>query len=317
MMARCPRASRHRRRSRSPKHSRAWALTAPSHRALAQSRQPAEPRARTRRPVRQLRAVGGEQRDRQPIHAEGDAAGVRHLAGLVVQAPGRAEMVAVIVEAHAGGRLLGRAHRDRAARTSATARSGSSPSACRRGRRTGRWPDRRGRAGRAASAMPLRARHPALAEIGDLLRRADADIFAHAERLQPVEIARRLAAEAVAGDIEHKPVGRHRAAARRRADRPDSRRPGSARDRPAPASVVQSPPASKRSTAPRMSASLPCRQLTQPSRVRKALEIAGLLQLPAAHDRREAQDLGAGLAVARDQRGEARRPRPRRAPVRA
>ena len=56
--------------------------------------------------------------------------------------------------------------------------------------------------------MPSRALDPALAEIHDLLRRADADIFAHAERLQPIEIARRLAAEAVAGDVEDQAVRR-------------------------------------------------------------------------------------------------------------
>ena len=51
--------------------------------------------------------MGGEQRERKPIHAEGDTAGMHHRAGLIVQIPGRAEVIAVIVETHAGGRLLG------------------------------------------------------------------------------------------------------------------------------------------------------------------------------------------------------------------
>ncbi|MHC2366478.1 hypothetical protein ACVIQT_001116 [Bradyrhizobium diazoefficiens] len=38
--------------------------------------------------------------------------------------------------------------------------------------------------------------------------------------------------------------------------------------------------------------------------VRKALEIAGLLELGAAHHRWEAQRFGAGFAMAGDQRGE-------------
>ena len=40
--------------------------------------------------------------------------------------------------------------------------------------------------------------------------------------------------------------------------------------------------------------------------MREAFQIAGALQLPAAHDRRKAQDLGARLAVARDEGRKAR-----------
>ena len=71
----------------------------------------------------------------------------------------------------------------------------------------------------------LRAYHPAPAEIVDLFRRSDADILPHAERLQTVEVARRLAAEAIAGDIEQETGGRHLAAARdQRIDRITGRR---------------------------------------------------------------------------------------------
>ena len=65
----------------------------------------------SRRPRLDIETVGPEQGDRQPVHAEGDAGGMRRRAGLIVDAPGRAEMVAMIVEAHAGGRLLGRMQR--------------------------------------------------------------------------------------------------------------------------------------------------------------------------------------------------------------
>src|SRR5262249_31356209 len=58
----------------------------------------------------------------------------------------------------------------------------------------------------------LRADHPAFAEVCDLFGRTDTDILAHAERLQPVEIARRLAAKTIAGDVEQKPFGRQFAA---------------------------------------------------------------------------------------------------------
>jgi primosomal protein N'' len=64
------------------------------------------------------------------------------------------------------------------------------------------------------TGQSLRLCHPAPAEIVDLLRRADAHIFAHAERLQPVEVLRRLAPEAVAGDVEQQPLRRHLTAAR-------------------------------------------------------------------------------------------------------
>jgi hypothetical protein len=40
--------------------------------------------------------------------------------------------------------------------------------------------------------------------------------------------------------------------------------------------------------------------------MRKAFQIAGAFQLPAAHDRRKAQDFGAPFALARDQIAKAR-----------
>ena len=48
-------------------------------------------------------------------------------------------------------------------------------------------------------------------------------------------MARGLATEAIGGHVEEPAARRHRTAARRRSDRPDSRRPATARDRPATA----------------------------------------------------------------------------------
>jgi hypothetical protein len=48
--------------------------------------------------------VGREQREREPVHAEGDAGGVRGLARCGREAEGRREVVAVTVVMHAVGR---------------------------------------------------------------------------------------------------------------------------------------------------------------------------------------------------------------------
>src|SRR5207302_1441324 len=68
--------------------------------------------ARRRRPGAQVEAMGGEQRQGEAIDAERDAARMGELARSGLQLPGLAEVVLVIVEAHAGGRLLRRADRD-------------------------------------------------------------------------------------------------------------------------------------------------------------------------------------------------------------
>src|SRR5271170_4741926 len=56
------------------------------------------------RPLGELHPVIGEQRHRQPVHAERHAAGVRRLVAAVLHAPHVAEMLAMVIEAHAGGR---------------------------------------------------------------------------------------------------------------------------------------------------------------------------------------------------------------------
>ena len=79
--------------------------------ASAPQRRQRRPRAR-RRPGAQVEPVRGEQRQREAVDAERDAAGVGDLARRGRELPGLAEMVLMVVEAHAGGRLLRRAHRD-------------------------------------------------------------------------------------------------------------------------------------------------------------------------------------------------------------
>src|SRR6202453_2156637 len=56
-----------------------------------------------RRPFLEIEAVIGEQRHGQAIDAERDAAGMSQLTIVVTDAPHLAEVLAVIVEAHAGG----------------------------------------------------------------------------------------------------------------------------------------------------------------------------------------------------------------------
>ena len=59
-----------------------------------------------------LRAVFGEQRDGEAVHAKRNAAGVRNRAGLVAQTPSRSEVVEMAVEAYTRGGLLRRTHRN-------------------------------------------------------------------------------------------------------------------------------------------------------------------------------------------------------------
>src|SRR5262245_48710240 len=68
--------------------------------------------ARRWRPLAEIDPVRREQRQRQPVDAEGDAGGMGDLARPGPGAPGRTEVIAVVVEAHARGRLLRGAYRD-------------------------------------------------------------------------------------------------------------------------------------------------------------------------------------------------------------
>src|SRR5262245_5608522 len=63
------------------------------------------------RPFCRIEAVRPEEGHGETVHAEGDTGRVGNDAGLVAQSPGRSEVVAVIVEAYAGSRLLRRMQR--------------------------------------------------------------------------------------------------------------------------------------------------------------------------------------------------------------
>src|ERR1700722_14816681 len=151
-----------------------------------------------------------KQRDGQPVDAEGDAGGVRGLQVGAGKTPGRSEVIAMIVEAHAGGRRFRRSDRHEHFEFQRLAtwnlptiapprpKNGSLAASM-------RWE-------RPSAPAISGARDPLLAEIHDMLRRADRDEFAHAEGLQPIDIARGLATEAIAGDIEDEPFRRRRAA---------------------------------------------------------------------------------------------------------
>ena len=155
-----------------------------------------------------------EERDGETIHAERDAAGVCDRAALVAQAPGRSKMVLMVIEAHAGGRLLGRMHGDQQlefqrllelADRHYLAGAAEERVVC------GSDPVRQPQLVRQALGLP----GPTLPETGHLPGRTDIDVFAHAERLQAIEMPGRLAPEAIAGYIEPQPAARDRAAARR------------------------------------------------------------------------------------------------------
>ena len=143
----------------------------------------------------------------------------------------------------------------------------------------------------------------------DLLGRPDEHIFAHAERLEAIDVARRLAAEAVAGDVEDQAVGRASARARRPWDRRDSRPPAPARVRCSPARRSSRSPALEAVDRRADLALAAAERADAAEQMRKALEIAGFLDQRAADHRRKAQDFG---ARARDGLRSARRaPRPR------
>jgi len=128
----------------------------------------------------------------QPVDAEGDAGGVRGLQVGAGKTPGRSEVIAMIVEAHAGGRRFRRSDRHEHFEFQRL-RDLEPPDhrAAAAEERIARGLDAVGEAERAGDFG--RARDPLLAEIHDMLRWADRDEFAHAEGLQPIDIARGLA----------------------------------------------------------------------------------------------------------------------------
>ncbi|MGY3428212.1 hypothetical protein ACVWZW_008716 [Bradyrhizobium sp. F1.13.4] len=96
-------------------------------------------------------------------------------------------MLAVIIEAHAGGRLLFRAQRDQQFELELLLllAHGLHLTDAAEERIAGIVD---AEAETEIGRNRLRAHHPALAEISDVIGAADADIFPHPERLQPVEM---------------------------------------------------------------------------------------------------------------------------------
>ena len=198
----------------------------------------------------------------------------------VLQAPGRAEMVLVVVEAHAGGRLLGRAHRHQQLELQ-------------------RLLDLAHRHHLAAAAEERIAGHVDAVAAGPAGRRClvARSIQRSAEFLDLLAACRcghiRACGTTGSGRARSTARGgssrrRRRKSARRRAraprsppaDRPGSRRPGPARDRQADSAVgpvARRPRCARRRRGCRVSS--PPRQLTQPSRLRKAFQVAVSLDL--------------------------------------
>ncbi len=141
--------------------------------------------------------------------------------------------------------------------------------------------------------------HPALAEFQDFLRRADSDELAHPKGLQTVQAARRLMPEYVGFDVELQPAGGQLAAGRHdgiygiagRGRQHQVR--GGHRGGPVAAVVVTVDRRTDRRFGAMQSA-----YTTQ--QIGEALEVAGFLQLLAAHHRREAHDFRFGIPLPRN-----------------
>ncbi len=147
----------------------------------------------------------------------------------------------------------------------------------------------------------LRKRHPALPERRDVVGAADADVFAHPEGLQPVEMARGLATEAIGGNVEEPAARRHRTTARR--DRIDGIAGG--RRQHEVGRRQRRGPVSPGIEAADRYVDLAFRAVQAADaaeQVREALQIARPLELPAVHDGRKAHHLGVRFAIPRDQR---------------
>ena len=207
-------------------------------------------------------------------------------------------MVLMVIEAHAGGRLLGRTHGDQQLqfqRLLELADRHHLASAAEERVACGSDPVGQPQFVRQALGLP----GPSLPETGHLLGRADIDIFAHAERLQAIEMPGRLPPEAVAGHVEAQPAARDRAAARRQrihgvaGGRGENQIGRGERGRPIAARLM-----AVGGSADFCFGSV--QRADAAEQVGKALQIARLLQLVAAHDRGKPQHFRGGLAVARD-----------------
>ena len=211
-------------------------------------------------------------------------------------------MVAMVIETHAGGRLLDRAngsqqfelqflvdlllaHQHAAASEEWITRSLDAIAQAQR-IRDGR-----------------RLAYPALAKRLHAGGRSDEHIFAHAERLQPIDVARGFAAKAIAGDIELQAAGGKRTS--RGGERVD-RIAGRRRQNQIARRQSIGPFAARLEALERRAdgALVPANPRHAAQEMRKALQIARLLDQRPAHHRWEPIHLSSRLAVARDQTGQ-------------
>src|SRR5580704_3463407 len=230
-----------------------------------------------------------EERDGEAIDAEGGAARMGDLARGVAQAPDLSEMILMIVEAHAGGRALGGAQGDEELefqRILQLADRHHLADAAEEG--IARLIDLAGELELFGEREP--AFHPALAKCRNLVPRADADIFAHAEGLQAIDGARGLMAEAVAGDVEIETARGNRAALR--GDGIDRIASGGRQDEIGRCQRCGPVAAGIETLHGRTDIGVrPVQRADAAEEIGEALEIAGLLEMAAAHYRRESEDL--------------------------
>src|SRR5690242_3357066 len=142
-----------------------------------------------------------EQRDRQAVKAKCGTRGVRDCAIVRLQAPGGAEVILMIVEAHARRRRFLRVHWNEELeleRLLDLTDGHQLAPAPEEGVAGGEQIERK--AELITQLFGLRL--PALAEGERRFRRAYADVLAHAERLHPAELRRGLSAEAIGFDVD-------------------------------------------------------------------------------------------------------------------
>src|SRR5208283_1134621 len=133
---------------------------------------------------------------------------MRDLPIFIEEAPCLAEMVAMIIEAHASRGLLFRTHRNQQLifeclldLIDRQQLSGASE------KRIARKIDLMWQAKLVRDA--LGAIDPIPSELNDLIRRTDTHIFAHPKRLQPIEMQRRFMTKAIRRNIKHITTSRH------------------------------------------------------------------------------------------------------------
>jgi hypothetical protein len=146
------------------------------------------------------------------------------------------------------------------------------------------------------------ARQPLLAERDHLIGRPHGDELAHPERLKAIDFLRGLMAEAVGGDIEHEAARRNAAA---RCHQRIERVTGGRRQHQVGRRRRRHPLFCAGAADRGPDLALPAMQAADGAeQMRKAVQIARLLDMGAIGHRRKAQHFRAGRAQPRDQTGQ-------------